>query len=105
MEIGDRYGYIVFVHVESKKVLAIFYEQPYSGGTIAQSPDADTECDYEFLKEKEPDVYNELLKIKSGYPTYTYIVFNKLGKFGPFEKWALDKNKEYQRLFLTPDAH
>ena len=102
-EIGGKYGYVVQVSKNENKVLQIGYSDPRYWGIHEISKDGTTECDYEFLREKEPNVYNAIINVKNGGKHIRYLIRNEDGLYGEFEKWELDykcnemfKNKQYK---------
>ena len=98
--IGGKYGYRVFISQDTHKVLMINYEDPRSGGTIEKSKDGITECNYEFLKDAEKEVYDEIIRVKNGEVHKKYRVINSHGIFGDFEIWELDYEHN-KKTFLT----
>jgi hypothetical protein len=101
--IGGEYGYKAFISEDTHKVLMITYEDPRSGGTIEKSKDGITECNYEFLKDAEKEVYDEIIRVKSGEVHKRYQVVNSEGIFGDFEKWELDYEHN-KKAFLIPGS-
>ena len=102
-QIGGRYGHQVWISEDSHKVLEITYEDPRSGGTIERSPDGITECDISFLKNHEPELYDEIMRVKNGKPHHKYRVVNNRGIYGDFEKWELEYEHN-KKTFLIESA-
>lgn len=109
--IGGKYGYYVYMDVETKKVLQVHYEDPRSGGMIGRSYDGikEPESALEEVKKREPNVWNKIQNIKNGtedFLRYAWFDENGVQVTSTFEKWELDYpcnqnlNDEYKKSNL-----